>query len=259
MASGRWVIVNGWWVQPDCNLPSGEALIRQALYGKRYIEDRFGIEVPVAYNVDSFGHAGTLPMLLRHTGSESYVFMRPAAHEMSLPAELFRWAAPDGSEVTAIRIQIAYNTSPRNMSLDERIDHHQALIAERAHLFMCLYGVGDHGGRAAVRHIADRVAAGEALRFSDPGSFFAEATATPGPMVTDELQFHAIGCYAAASGLKALNRRAEARLAQAEAALALAALTTGIAYPRERFEDIWRRLLLSQFHDTLGGTSIESA
>src|SRR5207248_9938769 len=73
VAEGRWAIVNGWWLQPDCNLPGGEAVIRQALYGKRYFADRFGVEVTVGYNVDSFGHAATLPMLLRHTGSDSYV------------------------------------------------------------------------------------------------------------------------------------------------------------------------------------------
>ena len=87
----RWVIVNGWWLQPDCNLPTGEAFIRQALYGKRYFRDRFGVDVTIGYNVDSFGHAATLPMLLQHTGSTHYVFMRPMEHEHHLPSPLFDW------------------------------------------------------------------------------------------------------------------------------------------------------------------------
>lgn len=74
---GRWCIVNGWWIQPDCNIPHGEAFIRQALQGKTFFRERFGTDITVGYNVDSFGHAGTLPMLLQHTGSRHYVFMRP--------------------------------------------------------------------------------------------------------------------------------------------------------------------------------------
>jgi hypothetical protein len=66
----------------------GEAFIRQALYGKRFFRERFDVDVAVGYNVDSFGHAGTLPMLLRHTGSRFYVFMRPQEHEKTLPAHL---------------------------------------------------------------------------------------------------------------------------------------------------------------------------
>jgi alpha-mannosidase len=81
VAEGRWIVVNGWWIQPDCNIPSGESVIRQALYGKRWFRSRFGIEVDVGYNVDSFGHPGTFPMLLRHTGSSKYVFSRPAEDE----------------------------------------------------------------------------------------------------------------------------------------------------------------------------------
>src|SRR5579885_2257122 len=90
---GRWSIVNGWWIQPDCNLPDGESFIRHALHGKRYFRQRFGVEVEVGYNVDSFGHAGTLPMILRHTGYHSYVFMRPQEHEKRLPSALFDWVA----------------------------------------------------------------------------------------------------------------------------------------------------------------------
>jgi alpha-mannosidase len=90
VTAGLWVIVNGWWIQPDCNVPSGEAIIRQPLYGKRYFAHRFGVDVTVGYNVDSFGHTATLPMLLQHTESDSYVFMRPQAHEMALPGGVVR-------------------------------------------------------------------------------------------------------------------------------------------------------------------------
>lgn len=265
IAAGRWIVVNGWWIQPDCNLPSGEAIVRQALYGKRYFADRFGIDVPVGYNVDSFGHAATFPMLLRHTGSDSYVFMRPGPHEMELPANLFRWIAPDGSSVPAYRILVAYNTSPRNMPLEEKARHHLDLTARDGHPFMCFYGVGNHGGGPTKLNLAtvERLKAeGLDLDFSDPARYFAElgrVHAAPLPEVATELQFHAIGCYAADGRLKALNRRAEARLGQAEAAATLALRVAGAAYPRERLTALWHTLLFNQFHDTLGGTAIESA
>lgn len=259
---GRWVVVNGWWIQPDCNVPSGESVIRQALYGKRYFADRFGVEVPTGYNVDSFGHPGTFPMLLNHTGSTSYTFMRPGPHEMDLPAELFTWASPDGSEVTAFRIQGAYNTSKREMPLPEKTDLHLQKVAESGHGFMCFYGVGNHGGAPTIENIREierRLAAGENLAFSDPEQFFDSVATADLPRVESELQFHAIGCYAVASSLKKLNRKAESLLEQAEAAAALAAREMDVAYPRERFETLWRKLLFNQFHDTLGGTSLESA
>ncbi|WP_323765790.1 glycoside hydrolase family 38 C-terminal domain-containing protein [Marinovum sp.] len=262
IAQRRWVVVNGWWIQPDCNIPSGESVIRQALYGKRYFREKFGIDVPTGYNVDSFGHPGTFPMLLRHTGTTSYTFMRPNASELDLPGEIFRWRAPDGSEVEAFRIQGAYNTSKREMPLPEKTDLHYEKIAAAGHPFMCFYGVGNHGGaptKANIDEIERRIAAGERLKFSDPETFFDEVGEGDWPVFAEELQFHAVGCYAAASALKALNRKAESLLEQAEAAATLASRETGVPYPRARFEQLWRILLFNQFHDTLGGTSLESA
>ncbi|WDR02052.1 glycoside hydrolase family 38 C-terminal domain-containing protein [Devosia algicola] len=262
IAQGRWVVVNGWWIQPDCNVPSGESVIRQALYGKRYFAQKFGVEVPTGYNVDSFGHPGTFPMLLQHTGSTSYTFMRPGPHEMDLPAELFTWASPDGSVVTAFRIQGAYNTSKRELPLPEKIDRHQQKIAESGHAFMCFYGVGNHGGAPTIENITEieaRLAKGENLKFSDPESLFNGVDKTDLPRVEGELQFHAIGCYAVASALKTLNRKAESLLEQAEAGATIVHRQLGLPYPRQQFETLWRKLLFNQFHDTLGGTSLESA
>lgn len=262
IAEGRWVVVNGWWIQPDCNIPSGESVIRQALYGKRYFTDRFGIDVPTGYNVDSFGHPGTFPMLLRHTGSDSYTFMRPNASELDLPGEIFRWRSPDGSEVTAFRIQGAYNTSKREMPLPEKIDLHYEKTAAAGQPFMCFYGVGNHGGaptQANIDEIERRIAAGERLKFSDPERFYEEVRDGDWPVFDNELQFHAVGCYAVASTLKTLNRKAENLLEQAEAMATLATRTLGLPYPGARFEALWRTLLFNQFHDTLGGTSLESA
>ena len=96
----RWH-VNGMIVQPDMNVPQGESFVRQALLAKRYLQQKLGVDVRIAYCVDSFGHAGTLPQILKKCGFDYYVFMRPQAHEKDLPAQAFWWEAPDGSRLLA--------------------------------------------------------------------------------------------------------------------------------------------------------------
>ena len=101
---GRFIPVNGWYVQPDCNLPSGEGFARQSLYSQQYYKEKFGVTATVGYDVDSFGHNEMLPQILKKSGMDSYIFMRPGEHEKHLPVNLFRWRSPDGSEVVAYRI-----------------------------------------------------------------------------------------------------------------------------------------------------------
>ncbi|MDQ4100016.1 MAG: hypothetical protein M3121_05915 [Chloroflexota bacterium] len=143
VTEGRWVIVGGWWVQPDCNLPSGESFVRQALYGQRYFLEKFGRTATVGYNVDSFGHHAMLPALLRGAGLDSYVFMRPQEHEMGLPGRLFHWEGADGSRVLAFRIPYAY-TSRDN--LPTHVERCATELRPPLMESMCFYGVGNHGG-----------------------------------------------------------------------------------------------------------------
>ena len=105
VAEGRWHIVGAMWVQPDCNMPSGEAFARHLLYSQRFFQTQLGVTVTTGYNVDSFGHNAMLPALLRRAGMENYVFLRPGKHENAdIPYPLFKWTAPDGSSVNAFRI-----------------------------------------------------------------------------------------------------------------------------------------------------------
>ncbi len=86
----RWSIAGGWYIQPDCNIPSGESFARHALISQRFFRKEFGRTARVGYNVDSFGHNGSIPMLLRNSGMDAYVFMRPGPHEKpDLPDSLF--------------------------------------------------------------------------------------------------------------------------------------------------------------------------
>ena len=106
---GRICLVGGWFIQPDCNIPSGESFARHALISQNYFLDRFGICAETGYNVDSFGHNGNIPMLLRQARMKNYIFMRPGPHEKTLPKSLFVWESADGSRVTTYRIPLRYN------------------------------------------------------------------------------------------------------------------------------------------------------
>ena len=263
VASGRWQIVGGWIVQSDCNLPCGEAFIRQALLGKRYFSKRFGVTVQTAYCVDSFGHAATLPSLLAGCGFTSYVMMRPNSNEKHLPSNLFRWRGPDGAEVLVFRIPVAYTTSQ-----DDFEAHFDAVLAQspqEVDSTMCFYGVGDHGGGPTKAQVAcvHRLQKREDVEvlFSDPQTFFDEVRpqANALPVVCDELQYHAIGCYSAVSAIKHKHRRAENALLEAETFAALAWATDTDAYPSEALRADWTTLLFNQFHDISAGSCIKSA
>lgn len=102
---GRWAIVGGWFLQPDCNAPGGESFARHSLIAQRYFCDKFGVTAQTGYNVDSFGHNASLPMILRLSGMENYVFMRPAPHENGDLYDLFNWRSADGSTVRCFRAE----------------------------------------------------------------------------------------------------------------------------------------------------------
>ncbi len=259
---GRWAVVGGWWIQPDCNIPSGEGFARQALYGQRYFKEKFGVLARTGYNVDSFGHSGLLPKILRKSGMDRYVFMRPGAHEKAMPARLFRWESPEGDWVTAFRIPYDY------CSWGQEISAHIARYAteirdERG--IMCFYGVGNHGGgptKENLRSIAELDGRdGVRLLFSTPDRYFDQALAKGGPMpvVNGDLYHHASGCYAAHSLVKRLNRLSENRLLTAEKWCALSSVLLGRPYPEKDLARAWKKVLFNQFHDILAGTSLAEA
>ena len=258
VAEGRWHLVGGWWVEPDCNIPGGEALVRQALLGQSFFKSRFGRTATVGYNVDSFGHPASLPQLLSKSGLRSYVFMRPQPHERKLPARTFAWESPDGSRVTAFRVPFEYCTS--GDGLPAHIERCRAELEDTAAASMCFFGVGNHGGGPTkanietIERLAERLDVD--LVFSSPAQFFEEVDARTLPVVRDELQHHASGCYAAHSGVKQWNRQAKNRLITAETFSTIAHRVAGLPYPQ--LDEAWKSILVNQFHDVLAGTSLET-
>ncbi|MFI7675746.1 alpha-mannosidase [Actinophytocola sp. NPDC049390] len=264
IADGRWQQLGGWWIEPDCNLPGGESFVRQALYSQRYLKSRFGITSTVGLNVDPFGHNASLPQVLRKSGMDSYVFMRPGPHEMTLPGPYFWWESPDGTRVLTYRIPHEYCSS--GTDLGYQIDKSLAQLPADAPELMVFYGVGNHGGgptRANLESIRRLDATGglPRLRCSSPRDFFDQlvASGVDIPVHAGELQHHAVGCYSAHSGVKRWNRRAENLLARAEKWASVATVLSDVAYPAADFERAWKLVLFNQFHDTLGGAAIEPA
>ncbi len=261
---GRWEIVGGWWVQPDCNIPSGESFVRQGLYGQRYFQEKFGVTAKVGYNVDSFGHHGMLPQILKKSGLDYYVMMRPNPQEKGLPGRVFWWESDDGSRVLAYRIPFEYCTWGND--LEKHIRRNAGELKAPFNDLMSFYGVGNHGGGPTKENIESIKRLNEDpdfpnLVFSTPNKYFTEVEkkGLPFPVVHDDLQHHASGCYSVHSGIKKWNREAENALLKAEKFSAIANWTTKQKYPIQEYDRAWKNVLFNQFHDILAGTSLEEA
>ena len=260
---GRWEIQGGMWVEPDCDLPSGEALIRHLLYGKSFVQKEFGKEVTVGFNPDSFGHGANLPAILNGCGIHSYIASRPDRKLVPLPA-LFVWKAPDGSQVTAERTggeYMAWTRPALELNLKESEEGLDEIGYDRMAVF---YGVGNHGGGPTIENIRtiyemrEEYPAGT-LDFSTMEAFFQKVDPKKLPEVTGELGRIFFGCYSSDREIKQKNRRAEWTLQKAEAISAMAARMGVESWetPVKRLEYAWKEALFNQFHDVLAGTSIE--
>ncbi len=268
---GRWNIVGGWWIQPDCNLPCGESFVRHGLYSQRYFISRFGLTAKTGYNVDSFGHSGMLPQILSKSGMKNYVFMRPSHDEKDLPGPLFWWESTDGSRVLAFRIPFCYNqewgdpNSP-DPTEKQKLIATKSLSSQLGYELMGFFGVGNHGGGPTISNLKMIEAlkkewGKDSLVMSSPDAYFSDMKLKNMdiPVVRDDLQHHASGVYCAHSAVKKLNRLAENRLIAAEKISASAMLLTGSAFPNTRFEKAWQQVLFNQFHDAITGCCIKEA
>lgn len=259
---GRLEVIGGWWIEPDVNLPSGESLLRQGIYGKRFFKKEIGVDSIIGFNPDTFGHPITLPKILKHLGQFYYVFMRPEAREKSLPNDVFIWESEDGSQVIASRILEGYGCDD---DCDKKVDKLIELIKNKeiVHDVLCFYGTGDHGGgptpkliEALTRLQTD--APDRTVKFSTIHDYcmYLEPFRNQLPVVKDELQHHARGCYSVHQDIKQLNRRCENQLLTAEKWATVASLLFKREFPRTALEHGWENVLLHQFHDVITGTSI---
>ncbi len=256
----KWNILGGWFLQPDCNMPSGESFIRQILLGKLYFRDRFGVDPKTAANLDPFGHTRGLVQILAKSGYTSYLFCRPDPKSAPLPADAFVWTGLDGSEVMAARADAHYNSAGGGARA--KVEAWMAAHPDRP-LSLLLWGIGDHGGGASRKDLEDlkELAAGETgfeIRHSTAEAYFADLAPEKGglPRIDRDLNPWAPGCYTTMARVKQGHRRLENELYSAEKTASAAAFQGLMKYPATELADAVRDLAFSEFHDILPGSSI---
>ncbi len=253
VAAGQWEPVGAMWVEADCNLPSGEALVRQLLEGKRFFMKEFGYETKILWLPDVFGYPGNLPQLISEAGCAFFLTQKLSWNDTNKPDHhTFMWEGIDGTRIfTHFPPADTYNGSFTPDEVAASISNFKD--ADRSNRSLYLFGWGDGGGGPEPEMIESAHRLGvEIGRASD---FFGRASAEATDLATSvgELYFELHrGTYTSQSRTKRLNRLAQQALREAE----MWSVATG-AYPSTELSALWRTLLLNQFHDILPGSSID--
>ncbi|EZP29197.1 alpha-mannosidase [Microbacterium oleivorans] len=264
VAEGRFIPVGNMWVESDVSMPSGESLARQLLAGTRFFEEHFGARSDVGWLPDSFGFPAGLPQLLRGAGLEWFFTQKMCWNDIdTMPHHSFVWEGLDGSRIfTHFPPNNTYSGDMRPTELARSVRN----FADHAGSTRSLmpFGFGDGGGGPTREMMVDArlqadLEGSPTVAFGTPREFFLEAADEPvdPPVWSGEmyLQFHR-GIFTSQMRTKRGNRRNEALLVEAEHWSAAAAVRRGIPYPAAELDELWREVLLLQFHDILPGSAI---
>lgn len=267
---GKWVVAGGWYLQPDCLMPSGESIVRQIKVGQDYFYKKLGVKSEVAVNYDSFGHSIGLVQIMKKCGYKGYITARPNRVQCPRPSRFFNWIAPDGSSVT-VSIASSYNSrlGKATAMIDDYLNWKEAnmLGSEEAggvvnkddgEVDYVLWGVGNHGGgpsRKDLRDIANYSREGVKLVHSSPDKLFNDNIDVKGEMRTS-LVTCMPGCYSSMARIKRAHRETESLYFSVEKMLAYASLC-GFDCDTENMKTALKNLLLGEFHDILPGTVVK--
>ena len=253
VADGQWEPVGAMWVEADCNLPSGEALVRQLLHGKRFFIQEFGVDTRILWLPDVFGYPGNLPQLIKESGCDYFLTQKLSWNDTNKPEHhTFWWEGIDGTRVfTHFPPADTYNGDFSAEELELSAGSFKDAASSNHSLY--LFGFGDGGGGPTEGMIESAhqlgVTMGSAAEFFDK----AAAEARDLAVVNGELYFELHrGTYTSQARTKRLNRRAQQALKEAE----MWSVAAG-RYPREELDALWKTLMLNQFHDILPGSSID--
>jgi alpha-mannosidase len=260
---GKWHIMGGWYLQPDCNMPSGESFIRQILLGRRYFAEKFNARPTTAINFDPFGHTRGLVQILAKSGYDSYLFCRPDEGSCYLENHDFVWEGYDGSRVLGHRVVGWYNSSlgkAREKAEEFNIKGPQTQPA------MMLWGVGNHGGGPSWKDVHDlaeliRESTEVTYQHSYPEAYFTALKTKQNdlPVHKKDINPWAVGCYTSMIRVKQKHRLLENELFATEKMIS-AAVTLGLMeYPQVELNQTATDLATCQFHDILPGSSIQPA
>ena len=261
---GRWEVQGAMWVESDTNVPGGESLVRQILYGKRFFKEEFGQDMKILWLPDVFGYSAALPQILKKSGVDYFMTIKLSWSLINkFPHHTFIWKGIDGSEVLAhMPPEGTYNSSaaPRAIAKTER-EFLDKGVSDRA---LLLFGIGDGGGGPGQEHL-ERLKRQKNLNGLVPVTqepalnFFRRIEKNKdkykkwhGELYLERHQ----GTYTSQARSKRYNRKLEINLRELEFAAVVASITAGKEYPQHELGKIWKEVLLYQFHDILPGSSI---
>ena len=278
IAEGRWDPEGAMYVEADCNLTSGESLVRQVLYGKRFFKNELGVDSKVLWLPDVFGYSAALPQILRDCGVDYFMTTKISWNEYNqFPFDSFRWRGIDGTEILSHFIPATdyqpvmktHFTTYNGMLFPSQVkgshQRYQQKHCSKQMLFAFGHGDGGGGPTAAMLENARRMQHGlpglPRTQMSTVRNFFEQLDAETHygdslPYWAGELYFeYHRGTYTSQARIKRDNRRNEFLLGNLEKAASAASLL-GEAYPDQLLQDSWQTLMLNQFHDILPGSSI---
>jgi len=261
VAEGSWEVQGGMWVEADCNLISGESMVRQILHGVRFFEKEFGVTVHNLWLPDVFGYSAAMPQILKKSGLDYMVTQKISWNQFNrFPWHSFVWRGIDGSEIIVhFPPEDTYNSEfwPSGMR------HAQENFAERDRLdeFLVLFGIGDGGGGATAEIIETGLRQADLegsprVRFGAAQEMLDRLGAQK-PLLerwTGELylELHR-GTLTTQAQTKFMNRWCEHKLREVEM---LYTLLPAADYPAAELDGLWKTVLRNQFHDILPGSSI---
>lgn len=263
--AGKWHVIGGWYLQPDCNMPSGESFVRQIEEGRKYFMEKFGVDGgETAINFDPFGHTQGLVQILSDAGYKNYIITRPAKliyDNRNLHFKNIKW---EGYNKKSINV---FKAPGYNSRLGEFKNRYPMLVEgqEDKEVMCALWGVGNHGGGPSKKDLDDiRVIMEESdyeVVHSSPDEYFEDYLKRNENDFTLKKSLHSfsVGCYTSMVRVKQKHRELENRLLLCEK-IQSHAIASGASnvYEHEMLREAWEDLLFCQFHDSLPGTSIQS-
>lgn len=260
---GRWEIAGGMWVEPDCNLPSGDSWMRQLLYAQDYFQNNLGKRAKIGWNPDSFGYNWNLPQFMLKGGLDAFITQKIGWNDTNVfPYRVFWWESPDGSKILTYFPFDYVNEIDNPFGL---VDWQRQFEANTGFKKMLvLFGVGDHGGGPSIAMmkridqlkdliIYPKIEFGTAENYLN---WLRKQDLAGVPTWDNELylEYHR-GTATTQANTKEWNRKSEVLLTDAEKFSSLASLVKPNDY-KANLRDAWKKVLFNQFHDILPGSGI---